>query len=60
VYVNEAKKGEVGKYGLPAASHAARELDMEIESAQKALMAVINTYMLMIKSALLTERERVI
>lgn len=60
VYANEAKKGEVGKYGLPAASHAARELDTEIEDAQRALLSVIHTYRMAVKAALLSEKERVI
>ncbi|MEN6303199.1 MAG: hypothetical protein ABFD96_10775 [Armatimonadia bacterium] len=60
VYVNEAKKGEIGKYGLPAAAHSARELDAEIESAQRALMTTIDIYMQSVRAAHLTDRERAI
>jgi hypothetical protein len=58
VYVHVAKQGEVGKYGLPAASHAARELDREIDLAQRALLTAIELYRHTIKIAYQTERER--
>lgn len=44
VFEHEARRGEIGKYGLPAASHIAKELDEAIYEAQEALLTAIAAY----------------
>ena len=52
VYENESRTGEVGKYGLPQASHSAMELDEKLHAAQKALSAAIKNHLMTVQSVI--------
>lgn len=58
VYHNEARAGEIGKYGLPAASHSAMELDEQIYRAQQALKVAIDVYQKTIRTSLMANKDR--
>ena len=58
VYHNEARAGEIGKYGLPAASHSAMELDEQIYRAQQALKVAIDVYQKTIRVSLMANKDR--
>ena len=58
VFEHEARRGEIGKYGLPAAVHVANELDEAIYEAQETLLTAIATYRAAVKAALDGNKER--
>lgn len=57
VYENESRSGEVGKYGLPQASHSAMELDSRIYAAQAALSVAIRNCLMAAKAALASSKR---
>jgi hypothetical protein len=51
VYENDAKSGEIGKYGLPAAAHSAMEMDEALYRAQAALNVAIKTHAMAVRTS---------
>ncbi len=57
IYENESKSGEVGRYGLPQASHLAMELDDKLYAAQAALSVAIKNHLMTVQAVLKSHKR---